>query len=58
MFDRMRSVYEYKGSVRKLILKFKYSNRTFLAKDFAVDMYETMKITISIKNLILSYQFL
>jgi ComF family protein len=42
-FDKMRSVYEYKGSVRKLILKFKYSNRTFLAKDFASDMYETMK---------------
>jgi ComF family protein len=43
MFDKMRSVYEYKGSVRKLILKFKYSNRTFLAKDFALDMYETTK---------------
>ncbi|MDR1434222.1 ComF family protein [Candidatus Endomicrobiellum devescovinae] len=42
-FDKMCSVYEYKGSVRKLILKFKYSNRTFLAKDFAADMYETMK---------------
>jgi ComF family protein len=42
-FDKMRSVYEYKGLPRKLILKFKYSNRTFLAKDFATDMHETVK---------------
>jgi ComF family protein len=42
-FDKMRSVYEYKGSVRKLILKFKYGNRTFLAKDFATDMHEIVK---------------
>ncbi|MDR3306700.1 MAG: ComF family protein [Endomicrobium sp.] len=42
-FDKMRSVYEYKDCVRKLILKFKYSDRTFLAKDFAVDMHEIVK---------------
>jgi ComF family protein len=45
-FDKMRSVYEYKDSVRKLILKFKYSNRTFLAKDFAAVMYEFMENTV------------
>lgn len=39
----MRSVYKYKGSVRNLILKFKYANRTFLAKDFATDMHEIVK---------------
>jgi ComF family protein len=39
----MRSVYWYKGSIRELILKFKYSNRIFLSKDFALAMYETMK---------------
>jgi ComF family protein len=42
-FDKMRSVYLYKDNVRKLILKFKYSNRAFLAKDFGLFMYETMK---------------
>ncbi|MCA6071132.1 MAG: ComF family protein [Endomicrobium sp.] len=42
-FDKLRSVYLYKDDVRKLILKFKYSNRAFLAKDFGLFMYETMK---------------
>jgi ComF family protein len=43
IFDEMRSVYEYKGSIRKLILKFKYSNRSFLAKDFGKEMYKIMQ---------------
>jgi Predicted amidophosphoribosyltransferases len=42
-FDNMRSSYLYKGGVRKLILKFKYSDRMFLAEDFAADMLETME---------------
>jgi competence protein ComFC len=42
-FDKMRSVYLYKDPPRSLILKFKYSNRTFLARDFALAMCETMK---------------
>ncbi|MDR1522947.1 MAG: ComF family protein [Endomicrobium sp.] len=37
-FDKLRSVYLYKGHLRKLILKFKYSKRTFLYKDFAFEM--------------------
>jgi ComF family protein len=37
-FDKMRSVYKYEGSIRSLILKFKYSNRFFLDKDFAQDL--------------------
>ncbi|MDR3253704.1 MAG: ComF family protein [Endomicrobium sp.] len=43
-FDKMRSVYLYKDSLRNLILKFKYSNRIFLAKNFGQVMYETMQI--------------
>jgi ComF family protein len=43
-FDKMRSVYLYKDSLRSLILKFKYSDRSFLAKDFGLPMYETMKL--------------
>jgi predicted amidophosphoribosyltransferase len=58
MFDKMRSVYEYKGSIKKLILKFKYSDRSFLAKDFSVDMYKKYKIMIFINNLILLFLFL
>ena len=42
-FDKARSVCLYRDYVRKLILKFKYSNRTFLAKDFGLFMYETMR---------------
>jgi ComF family protein len=42
-FDKMRSVYLYRDPLRNLILKFKYSNRTFLAKDFALSMCETIK---------------
>ncbi|MDR3071261.1 MAG: ComF family protein [Endomicrobium sp.] len=43
-FEKMRSVYLYTGSLRKLILKFKYSNRYFLSKDFGLAMYETIKL--------------
>ena len=43
-FDKMRSVYLYKDSLRNLILKFKYSDRLFLAEDFGSSMYETMKL--------------
>ncbi|MDR0819940.1 MAG: ComF family protein [Endomicrobium sp.] len=43
-FDKMRSVYLYKDSLRSLILKFKYSDRSFLAKDFGLSMYEMMKL--------------
>jgi ComF family protein len=42
-FDKMRSVFLYKDSMRKLILKFKYSNRYFLAQDFGLAMNETLK---------------
>ncbi len=31
-------------NMRRLILKFKYSDRSFLAKDFGLSMYETMKL--------------
>ncbi|MCL2485106.1 MAG: ComF family protein [Endomicrobia bacterium] len=41
-FDIMRSTYLYKDSVRKLILRFKYSNRMFLAKDFGREMSKTV----------------
>ncbi|MDR0723603.1 MAG: ComF family protein [Endomicrobium sp.] len=47
-FDKLRAVYLYKGHLRKLILKFKYSNRAFLYKDFAFEM----------SNLIQEYDFL
>jgi predicted amidophosphoribosyltransferase len=40
----MSLVYLYKDSLRILILKFKYSDRSFLAKDFGLSMYETMKL--------------
>ncbi|GHT09795.1 phosphoribosyltransferase [Endomicrobiia bacterium] len=43
-FDKMRSVYLYKDSLRSLILKFKYSGRSFLARDFGLYMYEAMKL--------------
>ncbi|MDR3256574.1 MAG: ComF family protein [Endomicrobium sp.] len=43
-FDKMRSVYLYKDSLRSLILKFKYSNRSFLAKDFSLSMYKAMEL--------------
>ncbi|MDR1952704.1 MAG: ComF family protein [Elusimicrobiota bacterium] len=39
-FDKMRSVYKYKDEMRILILKFKYSNRFYLAKDFLGDMLD------------------
>jgi len=39
-FDLLRSPYIYDGNVRKLILKFKYSDRMFIAKEFASDMSE------------------
>jgi ComF family protein len=42
-FDKMRSVYLYKDNIRKLLLKFKYADRSFLAKDFGLIMYETVK---------------
>jgi len=42
-FDKMRSVYLYRDQLRSLILRFKYSNRTFLAKDFALAMCKTIK---------------
>lgn len=41
-FDKMRSAYAYRGNLRKLILKFKYSDRTFLSKDFSKAMCKTM----------------
>ncbi|MDR1418009.1 MAG: ComF family protein [Endomicrobium sp.] len=47
-FDKLRAVYLYKGNLRKLVLKFKYSNRIFLYKDFAFEM----------SNLIKEYNFL
>jgi ComF family protein len=37
-FDKLRSVYLYKGHLRRLILRFKYSKRVFLYKDFAFEM--------------------
>ena len=43
-FDKMRSVYLYKDSLRNLVLKFKYSDRFFLAEDFGSFMYEMMKL--------------
>jgi len=43
-FDKMRSVYLYRDPLRSLILKFKYLNRTFLAKDFALYMCEEMRL--------------
>ncbi|MDR3125104.1 MAG: ComF family protein [Endomicrobium sp.] len=42
-FDKLRSVYLYKGNLRKLILKFKYSNRPFLYKDFAFEMNKSIQ---------------
>jgi ComF family protein len=40
-FDVMRSAYLYEGALRKLILKFKYSARMFLSKDFGAEMSKT-----------------
>ncbi len=42
-FEKMRSAYLYKDSIRSLILKFKYSSRTFLAKDLGVKMAEELQ---------------
>jgi ComF family protein len=42
-FDKMRSVYLYKDSARRLILKFKYSGRSFLAQDLGLAMNETLR---------------
>jgi ComF family protein len=42
-FDKMRAAYLYKNSIRKLILKFKYSDRMFLAADLAHGMVNTLK---------------
>lgn len=42
-FDKMRSAYLYKDSVRMLVLRFKYSNRMFLAADLAEAMTEVLK---------------
>ncbi|MCL2799927.1 MAG: ComF family protein [Endomicrobia bacterium] len=41
-FDIMRSAYIYKDALRKLVLRFKYSNRMFLAKDFGREMSKTV----------------
>lgn len=42
-FNIMRSAYIYKGIIRDLILKFKYSNRMFLTYDFANEMSSLIK---------------
>ncbi|GHT47574.1 phosphoribosyltransferase [Endomicrobiia bacterium] len=42
-FDKMRSVYLYKDLARRLILKFKYSNRSFLARDLGLAMNKTLR---------------
>lgn len=42
-FDRMRSSYLYKDGLRALVLKFKYSDRMFLAADLAAGMVKTFK---------------
>jgi ComF family protein len=39
----MHSAYLYKDNLRKLILKFKYSGKMFLAKDFGAQMSEKFK---------------
>jgi ComF family protein len=49
-FDKLRAVYLYKGHLRKLILKFKYSNRSFLYKDFASEMSNLIKEHNFLKN--------
>jgi len=41
--DAMRSVYLYKDGARKLILKFKYSDKLFLAKDLGAQMADKFK---------------
>ena len=41
-FDIMRSSYIYKDALRKLVLRFKYSDRMFLAKDFGREMSKTI----------------
>ncbi|MCL2335701.1 MAG: ComF family protein, partial [Endomicrobia bacterium] len=43
LFDAMRSAYRYKDRIRKLILKFKYSGRTYLAADFAAALAKKAK---------------
>ena len=42
-FDKMRSAYAYKGYIRKLVLKFKYSDRMFLAGELAEGMIAAMR---------------
>ncbi|MDR2427150.1 MAG: ComF family protein [Endomicrobium sp.] len=42
-FDKMRAAYLYKNSVRRLILKFKYFDRIFLAADLAQGVIEVLK---------------
>ncbi len=42
-FDKMRSAYLYKDKIRSLIFKFKYYDRTYLAKDLAEGMFEVLK---------------
>jgi len=39
-FDELRSVYRYEGRARTLILKFKYSGRTYLTRGFGAAMAE------------------
>ena len=41
-FDLLRSAYIYKDTLRKLVLKFKYSDRAFLAKTFSQEMTHTL----------------
>ncbi|MDR3048901.1 MAG: ComF family protein [Elusimicrobiota bacterium] len=50
-FDKMRSVYSYKDNIRKLILNFKYFERTYLSKDFVSDMVETFKSEPAFKDI-------
>jgi hypothetical protein len=42
-FDKTMG-YLCKDSLRSLILKLKYSDRSFLAKDFSLSMHEIMKL--------------
>jgi ComF family protein len=50
-FDKMRSVYSYKDNIRKLILNFKYFDRTYLSKDFVPSMVEIFKSEPAFKNI-------
>jgi ComF family protein len=49
-FDKLRAAYLYKDPLRKLILKFKYSNRAFLYKDFAFEMNSLIQEHNFLKN--------